>query len=149
MPKLPDFSVTADCRSGLDHANLHVLEVDLKIRAKPIDRWYRNDGLHLTDDKLEKKLKSFLNEQKALCIWALRQTQFCVRDFFDKVCRSDEEQQARLGMIVNMVGVARQAWTRYRNHEYERDFVQPVKVNMKNLAANICQRQKNKRSNSV
>ena len=131
MPKLPDFSVTADSRSGLDHANLHVLENDLKISAKPIDRWFQNDGLHMSDARLEAKLKSFLNEQKALCIWALRQTQFCVRDFFDKVCRSEEEQQARLGMIVNMVGVARQAWTRYRNHEYERDFVQLVKVSLR------------------
>ena len=130
MPRLPDFSVTADSRSGLDHANLHVLEVDLKISAKPLDRWFRNDGLHLTDDRLEVKLKGFLDDQKARCIWALRQKQFCIRDFFDKVYRSEEEQQARLGMIVNMVGVSRQAWTRYRNHEYEKDFVTPVKVQL-------------------
>ena len=128
MTRLPDFSVTADTRSGLDHANLHVLEEDLKISAEPLDPWFRNDGLHLVDDRLESKLKSLLNEQKARCIWALRQTQFCIRDFFDKACRSEEEQQARLGMIVNMVGVSRQAWTRYRHHEYERDFVRPVQV---------------------
>ena len=129
MPTLPDFSVTADSRSGLDHANLNVLENDLKISAKPLDRWFRNDGLHLLDDRLEKKLKDLLDEQKALCIWGLRQNQFSVRAFFDKVFRSEEEQQARLGMIVTMVGVSRQAWTRYRNHEFERDFVIPVKVN--------------------